>query len=186
MDTTLVLDVGYRPFQVVAWEEAIVWVLEKVVEVVDEYPDKSIRTVNWAVKMPSIVRFVRPIPCKRAVKFSRHNVYTRDRGKCQYCGQKVRRDEFQYEHVVPRAQGGITTWQNVVVACHACNQRKGGRTPAQAGMRLLSTPVKPKKLAEAPFMMTYRDGMPASWKEWLRSAVYWEGELENDEEGFTR
>ena len=132
---TLVLDIGYQPVRRVPWETAIVWVLENVVQVIDEYPDRYIRTPSWSVRMPSIVRFVRALPRKRAIKFSRHNVYARDRGRCQYCGRKIARDEFTYEHVVPRVLGGKTSWDNVVVACVRCNQRKAGRTPAQAGMR---------------------------------------------------
>ncbi|MGZ4409736.1 MAG: HNH endonuclease [Gaiellaceae bacterium] len=178
---TLVLDVGYQPVSRVPWETAIVWVLEKVVEVIDEYPDRCIRTPSWSVRMPSIVRFVRALPRKKAIKFSRNNVYARDRGRCQYCGHKVRRDEFTYEHVVPRVLGGKTSWENVVVACVSCNQTKAGRTPAQAGMRLLSTPLKPKKLPNVPREIHFTDGMPESWKSWLRDAVYWGGELEHDE-----
>ena len=176
---TLVLDVGYQPVRRVPWEDAIVWVLDRVVEVVDEYPDKYIRTVNWGVKMPSIVRFLRATPHKRAIKFSRHNVYTRDGGRCQYCGRRVARDEFTYEHVVPRVLGGKTAWDNVVVACMTCNQKKAGRTPEQAGMRLLSQPVKPKKLTHAPREMRFERGMPESWRTWLRDAVYWDGELDS-------
>jgi len=177
---TLVLDVGYQPVSRVPWETAILWALDKVVEVIDEYPDRYIRTPSWSVRMPSVVRFVRALPRKQAIKFSRHNVYARDGGRCQYCGRKVRRDEFTYEHVVPRVLGGKTSWENVVVACVRCNQQKAGRTPAQAGMRLLSTPVKPKKLPNLPREIYFTDGMPESWKSWLRDAVYWGGELEHD------
>ena len=88
---TLVLNVGYQPIGRVQWETAIVWVLEQIVEVIDEYPDRYIRTVSWSVRMPSIVRFLRSIPRQKAIKFSRHNVYARDRGRCQYCGRRVRR-----------------------------------------------------------------------------------------------
>ncbi len=175
---TLVLDVGYQPVSRVEWETAIVWVLERVVEVVDEYEDRSIRTVSWSVKMPSIVRFLKPIHKKRAIKFSRHNVYARDRGRCQYCAAKVPRDDFTYDHVVPRVLGGVTSWSNVVVACVPCNQRKAGRTPEQAGMRLLSTPVKPRSLPTTPRAMQYHKGMPESWRAFLRDSVYWDGSLD--------
>ena len=179
---TLVLDVGYQPVSVAPWESAIVWVLEQVVEVVDEHPDRYIRTPSWKVYMPSVVRFLRPIPRKRAIKFSRQNVYARDRGRCQYCPRRVAQDEWTYDHVVPRTQGGRTVWENVVVSCVACNQRKGGRTPAQAGMMLRTLPVKPKRLPDVmSFAMTYKRGMPEAWKDWLRNVVYWDGELENDE-----
>jgi 5-methylcytosine-specific restriction endonuclease McrA len=178
---TLVLDVSYQPVARVEWETAIVWALEKIVEVVDEYPDKSINTVNWSVKMPSIVRFVKAIHRKKAIKFSRHNVYARDKGRCQYCNCKTQRHYFTYDHVLPRAQGGKTSWENVVVACVPCNQRKGGRTPEQAGMHLRSHPVKPKSLPNTlSSSMMYHPSMPDSWKDWLRSATYWDGSLDTD------
>lgn len=182
MGQVLVLDVGYQPTQRVPWETAIVWMLERVVEVVDEHPDKYIRTVSWSVKMPSIVRFVRPIAKKRAIKFSRHNIYTRDKGRCQYCSVRCSRDRFTYDHVVPRSQGGHTEWSNVVVCCVPCNQRKAGRTPAQASMRLLSTPVRPKKLPDSSPRIYFQEGMPESWRTWLRDATYWGVELEHDGE----
>ncbi len=176
---TLVLDVGYQPLSRVPWETAIVWVLERVVEVVESYPDRYINTVSWRVNMPSIVRFVKPIVKKRAIKFSRHSVYARDKGRCQYCSKFVSRNEFTYDHVIPRSQGGITCFENVVVACVPCNQRKAGRTPGQAGMRLLSIPVRPKKLPDVPYRIRFTNDMPSSWKEWIRSAVYWDSELDD-------
>src|SRR5437667_8634846 len=100
MDTTLVLDVGYRPIACAPWQSAIVWVLERTVEVVDEYPERYIRTPNWQVKMPSVVRLLKPIRRKRAVKFSRQNVYARDGGRCEYCSARVAPSAFTYDHVV--------------------------------------------------------------------------------------
>lgn len=183
METTLVLDVGYQPISCTTWQTAIVWVLDRVVEVVEEYPDKYIRTPNWQVNMPSVVRLLKPVRRRNAVKFSRQNVYARDRGRCQYCGLHVSRDVWTYDHVVPRAQGGKTNWENVVVACSDCNQKKGGRTPAQARMALASLPVKPRRLPQMPrFSLRRRSDVPEVWKDYLRNAVYWDGELEHDGE----
>lgn len=179
---TLVLDVGYRPHSRIPWQQAIIKVLvDKTVEVVEEYPDKYINTVSWSVKMPSVVRLIMPVKKEKAIKFSRHGIYARDKGRCQYCGLKVRKAEMQYEHVIPRAQGGKTCWENIVVACMDCNQKKGGRTPEQARMRLLSTPIRPKRLPDmGDFGMTYHPGMPESWKTYLRDHAYWNVALEED------
>ena len=81
---------------------------------------------------------------KKGVKFSRENVYTRDHGMCQYCSRKIPRTEATYDHVTPRRLGGLTRWENIVIACIECNRDKGGRTPEQAGMKLRQKPVKPK------------------------------------------
>lgn len=80
----------------------------------------------------------------QTVKFSRGHIFLRDRHMCQYCGQTLPKQRLNLDHVVPRAQGGRTTWENVVASCHHCNWKKGGRTPSQAGMPLLSTPKRPK------------------------------------------
>ena len=157
---------------------------EKVlIEVIEEHPDRYIHTPSWTVNMPSVVRHLRYIPRDKSVKFSRNNVYLRDKGRCQYCGKRVPRDSFTYDHVIPRVQGGQTTWNNVVVACSgsgSCNQRKGGRTPDQAKMKLRCWPVRPKSLPNVGGFMKYRPGMPESWKQYLRDVVYWDAELEND------
>ena len=179
---TLVLDVGYQPHARISWQEAIVKILiDRTVQVVEEYDEKFINTVNWTVKMPSVIRLLTPVKKKQAVKFSRHAIYARDKGRCQYCGVKVSMKVMQYEHVIPRAQGGKTNFENIVASCCSCNQRKGSRTPEQAGMRLLSKPVRPRSLPERGDLdMMYRSGMPGSWKQYLRDAVYWEGALEEE------
>src|SRR5690606_15207836 len=106
------------------------------VEVVEEY-DEDIRSVSITIKMPAVVRMLRAIRGrKRAIKFSRINVATRDDFRCQYCSLKLPLRHLTYDHVVPRSQGGRTTWENIVMACRDCNSRKSGRTPKQAGMTL--------------------------------------------------
>lgn len=177
---TLVLSAGYEPVARVHWQRAVALLFQGKVEVVEEYDDKEIRSITFTLKMPSVVRFLRAIRGKKkAVKFSRQNVYARDGGRCQYCVSKVARFEATYDHVVPRAHGGKTTWENIVIACVPCNQRKGGRTPAQAGMRLKTSPVRPKKLPELlSVTFTFQPGMPDSWRTWLRDIAYWNAELE--------
>jgi 5-methylcytosine-specific restriction endonuclease McrA len=178
---TLVLDTAYVPVARVHWQRAVTLLFMGKVEVVEEYEDKDIKSVTFSIKMPSIIRFLRARKSKRvAIKFSRENVFARDHGKCQYCGKKLSRPEATYDHVIPRAQGGATTWENVVICCVPCNRFKGCRTPAQAGMRLLSTPARPKKLPDhVRITVTWRKGDPETWLTWLASYSYWNDELES-------
>jgi 5-methylcytosine-specific restriction endonuclease McrA len=177
---TLVLSSSYEPLCRIPWQRAITLLFNGKVEVVDEYEDKTIRSVTFELKMPSVVRFLRLLKrIKPVVRFSRENVYARDGGKCQYCSRAVTRSEATYDHVVPRALGGKTGWDNIVIACVACNQKKGGRTPEQARMKLKATPVKPAKVPDAiRFTFTWDKGMPATWKNWLRDMTYWHGALD--------
>jgi len=100
---------------------------------------------------------------KRRVRFSRSNVFARDRFTCQYCGEQRPRSDLNLDHVVPRTMGGRTTWENVVCCCLSCNRRKGGRTPEQAGFRLGRKPARPRwspVLSVAPAKVRYREWRP--------------------------
>jgi 5-methylcytosine-specific restriction endonuclease McrA len=177
---TLVLSPSYEPVARVPWQRAVMMLFQGKVEVIEEYEDLFIRSVTVEIKMPSVIRMVRGLRRgPKGVRFSRENVYLRDGCKCQYCGRKVSRPEATYDHVLPRAQGGRTSWENVVIACVPCNQKKGNRTPEQAGMALRNRPVKPKKLPEAVHLtFSYEKGMPVSWRKFLRDVAYWHTELE--------
>jgi 5-methylcytosine-specific restriction endonuclease McrA len=140
--------------------------------------DESVGLVNRVIRVPRVILLVSydRIP-KRQVRFSRYNIYARDKLTCQYCGHKLPRHELNLDHVVPRSLGGTSTWENVVCSCHDCNRRKGGRTPHGAGMKLLKKPLKPKW---TPFM---QDAFNLSrYKEWLPflstiDISYWNTEL---------
>ncbi|MEW6432205.1 MAG: HNH endonuclease [Myxococcota bacterium] len=179
---TLVLNAGWQPVARIPWQRAITLLFLGKVEIVEEYEDRTIRSVTFEVKMPSVVRFLRMLKRRKPViRFSRENVYARDHGECQYCGQKLARSEATYDHVVPRSQGGGTHWENIVIACVPCNQAKGGKTPAQARMTLRTAPVKPTKLPDTlRLTFTWSKGMPDTWKNWLRDLTYWHGSLEED------
>ncbi len=104
-------------------------------------------------------------------------IFRRDGGKCQYCGKKFPKSEFTIDHVTPRSFGGKSVWDNVVCACPKCNRRKGGRTPEQAKMRLIT---KPKKPNWDPFSNFYvRTIRYKEWKPFLSfvDASYWNVEL---------
>jgi len=134
-----------------------------------------IRCVRFEIAVPRIIRllFYDRLP-RQTVKFNRRNIYARDRNRCQYCGRKFPTSELSLDHVIPRALGGKTTWTNVVCACVACNVRKGGRTPEEAGMRLIAKPTKPKR--SPVIQLRLISEKYASWKQFL-DAAYWNVEL---------
>jgi len=165
---TLVLDFNFQPAGHISWDRAITQWCKGKVEIIQSYEDRDIRSASFVIKMPAVVRELTRYRKKSVIKFSRENVYMRDKGRCQYCNVSVAKYEATYDHVVPRRAGGKTQWENIVIACHACNQKKGSLTPSQAGLRLLSTPVKPKTLPfSMRFMLIWRNDLPIEWKDWL-------------------
>ena len=108
-----------------------------------------------------------------AVTFSRRNIYKRDRFTCQYCGAQPGSEELTIDHVLPRAQGGVSSWENCVLACIACNKRKADHTPDQARMPLRKPPVRPRWKP----LYAARDVRIDSWSRFL-SEAYWNVELE--------
>jgi 5-methylcytosine-specific restriction endonuclease McrA len=179
---TLVLSAAYEPINQISWQAAVVAVLGgRQVEVLEVYEDREVRSVSFSMKIPAVIRYLAgKIGRHRGVRFSRENVYTRDKALCQYCSRKVSRAEATYDHVVPRANGGTTRWENIVIACVACNNRKANRTPEEVGMRLAAAPVKPKHLPETLRLTFTKERVPGEWKAYLRSVVYMHGELETD------
>jgi len=169
---TLVLSQSFEPIKIVSWQRAITLLFLGKVEVIEQY-DRDIKTTSIVIKIPSIVRLVNAFRRhKKPTKFSRVNIYGRDKYACQYCGAKKVIAELTYDHVVPRAQGGTTTWTNIVTCCSDCNREKANRTPTQAGMRLLKAPVQP---TAAPVLVVTvsRESVPDAWRDYL----YWTSEL---------
>ena len=159
---TLLLTPWMAPHRVIPWQTAVCMTYLGKVEVLAEY-DETIRSPSVAIRTPAVVRLKRALAGhKRGVKFSRANVFARDDFRCQYCGEKKPARELTYDHVVPRAQGGVTAWENIVASCYPCNHAKRGRTPEQAGMPLLRRPARPRTLPLAgPFAPT--GAVPALW-----------------------
>ena len=76
-------------------------------------------------------------------KFSRTNVYRRDKNVCQYCNRKFRTEDLTIDHVVPKSKGGKLEWTNVALACTSCNNKKSNQSVAEAGMKLIRRPFRP-------------------------------------------
>jgi 5-methylcytosine-specific restriction endonuclease McrA len=199
--SVLVLNKLYLPIHIVPARRAFSLLCREVAEVVwveenrfethdfeswcelsalrDAFPEDDghdyVSTVRLDIRVPRIVRllFYDRLP-ERAVKFNRRNIYARDENHCQYCGKRFSTSELTLDHVVPRASGGGATWTNLVCCCVKCNSRKGGRTPADAGMHLVRRPFKPRR---SPIIrLTIRNEKYRSWRHFVDEA-YWDVEL---------
>ena len=162
---------SYYPLSLWPWQTAIKAVFLQRVAIVSEY-DREVRSPNFAMKLPSVIALRQYVKQSEHPAFTRFNLFLRDRFSCQYCGSAV---DLTFDHVIPRAHGGRTTWENVATACAPCNLRKGGRTPQQAKMKLFEAPIRPTswQLQEngRSFPPHY---LHQSWRDWL----YWDIELE--------
>jgi 5-methylcytosine-specific restriction endonuclease McrA len=174
----LLLDSTYEPLKIISWEDAMHRVVTGDAEIV-EVTDKTVRSAYQEWKLPSVIRQFSRFKRKGNVQFSRINIYMRDAWTCQYCKEGKAVKDLTFDHVLPRAQGGKTSWTNIVTACRACNHRKEDRTPEQAGMKLMKKPIEPKWL---PIQMVIKmKVIPEQWMTYLddRSLLYWTTELES-------
>lgn len=168
MERTLVLNASYEPLQVVSWKKAICLYFGGKVEILAEY-ERTVSSISFSMKLPSVIRlhrFNRDHRKFRNLRFNRSNIYLRDRYTCQYCGLTFPPDRLTFDHVIPVSLYGETSWENIVTCCTACNRRKGGHTPQQAGMSLIRRPRRPHGLnviRAACFLHT----TPEVWKDFL-------------------
>lgn len=183
---TLVLNRNWQPVNVATVARALTLVWNESARVIDPYDYQTYAWEDWSrlapgqgelfvqsvrarLRVPEVVTLTGydrlPAAC---VAFSRRNIFKRDHSTCQYCGVQPGSEELTIDHVVPRSQGGASTWENCVLACVACNKRKADRTPAEAGLRLRKPPVRPawKPLYAAPALRI------ASWSKFV-SEAYW-------------
>jgi 5-methylcytosine-specific restriction endonuclease McrA len=147
---------GYRTFDFEQWRrlstDGVEWV----------------GTSRGAIRVPRVIALLHfdRVPM-RHVRYSRVNVFARDKFTCQYCGARPHRSQLNLDHVVPRSLGGRTSWENVVASCMECNRRKGGRTPEQAKLRLLRRPARPRFSPLANLVTA--SGCHEQWQPFLRA-----------------
>jgi 5-methylcytosine-specific restriction endonuclease McrA len=161
---TLMLTPWMAPHKIISWQRAVCLAYLRKVEVIETW-DAELRAPSTTIKVPAVVRLTRgSVSTKQSVRFSRINVFTRDKFRCQYCGAQKPLRHLNYDHVVPRVKGGQTVWENIVTSCYPCNDRKGSRTPEEAGMKLLQKPHKPRTLPVVPPIRLDEGDVPELWQ----------------------
>jgi len=187
----LVLNRNWQPVNVATVARALVLLWNESARVVDPadyqlytWADWSrlapradepvIRTIRHRLRVPEVIALTAydRLPTA-AVTFSRRNIFKRDHFTCQYCAVQPGPEELTIDHVLPRSQGGTSTWENCVLSCIECNKKKADRTPEQAGIRLRKPPVRP---VWKPLYAAHRVRI-ASWSKFV-SEAYWNVELE--------
>ena len=173
----LVLNADYRPLSYYPlslwpWQEAVKAAWLDRVTILAEY-DEVVRSPSTEIRIPSVVVLKDYVKPRKRVAFTRFNLFLRDEFRCQYCGAK---GDLTFDHVVPRARGGITSWENVVAACSKCNLKKGSKSLRESGLSLRKAPRVP--MAEELRNMGRKfppNHLHESWMDFL----YWDTELES-------
>ena len=166
---TLVLTPWFSVHRVTDWFSAVCLVYKGTANLIEEY-EETVSSPSVTMNIPAVVQLKRNLAThKKAVKFSRVNVMTRDGFRCQYCGAQKTMRELNYDHVIPRIKGGKTVWTNIVSSCYACNGKKAGRTPEEAKMKLLNRPCQPKTLPMSQVLIDVASA-PKEWLPYLEAA----------------
>lgn len=194
MQDVLVLNRNYYAIHVASWQRAMTLLVSGHANVVDgdyksysfddwkelsqmitDNPNGYINTPNFKIAVPEVIAltFYDRLP-SREIKFTRKNLYHHYHFKCCYCGHKYDSSKMNLDHVVPRAKGGTTCWENIVLSCIPCNNKKANNTPTEAGMRMHYVPSKPKWRS----VLSIGIGLPVkqSWQKFVDD-IYWNSEL---------
>ena len=163
---------SYYPLSLWSWQDTVKAVFMDRVNIVSEY-DRYVRSPSFEMRVPSVVSLKTYVKPALYPAFTRFNVFLRDRFQCQYCGVNPGGEELTIDHVTPRAQGGVSSWTNCVLACVTCNKHKADCTPRGAGMTLRRQPIRPT------WKPVYADHHVRleSWSKFV-SDVYWNAELQ--------
>jgi 5-methylcytosine-specific restriction endonuclease McrA len=162
---------SYYPLSLWNWQDTVKAVFLDRVNIVSEY-DRYVRSASFEMRLPSVVALKTYVKPALYPAFTRFNVFLRDRFACQYCGAK---HDLTFDHLIPRARGGMTRWDNVVAACSPCNLKKGSMLAEVAKMHPMQMPYRPTVFE------LHRNGrmfppnyLHQSWLDYL----YWDTELE--------
>lgn len=162
----LVLNASFEPINVCTVRRAIVLVLKGVARA-EEHSSRFFHSTSHAMPVPSVIRLIEyiHIPFERK-SLSRKNILLRDHNICQYCQTVFPPQELTLDHVIPKARGGDSSWDNLVACCRRCNNRKGNKTPEEAGMRLLKRP-QPFSISVSRQIMRYIGRTDENWRKYL-------------------
>ncbi len=165
---TLLLNASYEVLSFIPERKVFKLLIKDKVEVISSWDDQ----INWGknkIKHPAILRLKNHV--RRNYynsNFSRKALIKRDRSSCQYCGIKLTASQITVDHVMPRAQGGTTSFTNCVVCCQICNNKKADRTPEQAGMALMKKPTHPS-FSSAHYVADPQEFWHRDWDDFLGS-----------------
>lgn len=162
---------SYYPLSLWPWQTAVKAMFLERVDVIAHY-EREVRSPTARLQLPSVIALKQYVKPSQHPAFTRFNLFLRDHFVCQYCGSPK---DLTFDHVVPRAYGGRTSWENVTTACAPCNLKKGGRTPREAHMHIGREPYRPTSWQLQDHGRAYPPNyLHETWRDWL----YWDIELQ--------
>jgi 5-methylcytosine-specific restriction endonuclease McrA len=165
-EPVLVLNATFEPINVTAVRRAMVLMLKGVAQA-EEINHTKVHSASRSLAVPSVIRLLayRHIP-QQTRALSRKNILLRDRNTCQFCRSILPASELTLDHVLPRSRGGRSSWENLVACCYQCNNRKGDRTPEEAGLALTRRP-RPFTLHTSRQLMRLIGNKDEKWRKYL-------------------
>jgi 5-methylcytosine-specific restriction endonuclease McrA len=160
------LPVSVLPLSTISWQDAIKYMVLEKADVLLFHENWIVHSAVWETQVPSVIMLREYMKAKTTVRFSRGNVWLRDNGECQYCGDAIARKDATLDHVLPSSKGGLTSWDNTVTACSPCNSSKSDATK---GWKPRIRPYKPDfyELVNK----RKRQGFDLRFKEWAQFIV---------------
>lgn len=159
-ERVLVLNATHTPINITTWERAMVLMYKGRAAGVEF----NGRLINGRLRLPEIIRLIKYVPVPYTdVVLTRKNIYLRDNHTCKYCGKAG--GNLTIDHIIPKSRGGEDSWDNMVVCCARCNNRKGSRTLEESGMKLMGAPYRPSSTLY--LHMTRISGVPKSWNDYF-------------------
>jgi 5-methylcytosine-specific restriction endonuclease McrA len=158
----LVLNANYSPMTVCTAKRAITLYFLDKIDVLSNYNDK-VHSPTVSLELPSVIKIKTYIKNNSmSVEISRKNILVRDNYTCQYC--ETHSNALTVDHIIPKFRGGQDIWENLVGACKNCNQKKGTRTPEEAGMPLIKKPKRPNRIH---YFQRYVKAKQTDWRPYL-------------------
>src|ERR1700691_855201 len=165
-EPVLVLNATFEPINVTAVRRAMVLMLKGVAQA-EETNHTKVHSASRSLEVPSVIRLLayRHIP-QQTRALSRKNILLRERNTCQLFRRILPASELTLDRVVPRSRGGSSSWETLVTCCYQCNNRKGDRTPEEAGIKLARRP-RPFTLYTSRQLMRLLGHRDEKWREYL-------------------
>jgi len=186
---TLILNADYRPLS--TWPLSLIPALDAVhawyrerVDIVENWPDEYFHSPSTEIGVPKVVALRQYAPVNAEPKFCRRSILLRDRYRCQYCGEQFESKDLTFDHVIPRAHGGTTVWENILSACVNCNATKKNQAANHSGRKGVLVadgrlrPLKmPRRPTSAELLRAGLEFLPNDVREDFGSWLYWNADL---------